>query len=288
MFPYILFLILFSAEPAAGGYALAAPSSSGYWAMTWGFGELHHVDRDGNATVIDFPSPGWTSVSALAVSGDTAALRVSRSAYDMVLVITGDSITEEYGPYSRAGAPVFSRSRDLWFTADGTLHRNGISTGTALDAYTIAVDGNGSRVAFCDEADRLLMLNINSGDTRILAEHRRFYSPMFISFGAEQYLISPSLDGEILLLDPESGARRVLAEGTHPCWMEEEGLLLYSVTEDDGHMITSGEIWAADLKGNRRRLTFTPEVHEILPFCSGGVIEALNAETGAVVQVEGP
>ena len=97
-------------------------------------------------------------------------------------------------------------------------------------------------------------------------------------------ILSPTLEGVLHLVSAE-GRDTPLVRGTQPFWWEDKGLLLYSVTEDDGHEITSSDIWACRPGRAEYRLTSSPGVNEIMPFVQGGTLMAIDAETGSLLSL---
>lgn len=272
----------------ASGIALAVPFQDGVLAVTWGWRELLFV-RAGEPSV-----PAAASLedsrpcSPPSTFGNTAALCVRREDGDYVLSFTPEGETTEFGPFRDCGAPVFDGSGILWFTADGSLYRNGASTGLALEAHTISVDSSGGRLAYCDRNDRLCLMETSGGESRVLASDRRFFAPQFISIGRKTCLLSSSLEGEIVMTSVSTGASVTMAVGSHPFWWSARGMLLYSVTEDDGHRLTSADIWHLSPGGTPAPVTVSEEVLEISPFVMEEKLMAIDAATGSLLLLPDP
>jgi hypothetical protein len=173
----------------------------------------------------------------------------------------------------------------LWFTADGCLHKNGVSTGIELESYTVSVDVSGVRVAFCDNSDRICVLNTDDGEVSVLASEYRFYNPAFVTFEGSDLIVSPTLEGQIVMVSLADGVCTSLANGTHPFWWEDRESVLYSVTSDNGLKITSGEIWLVSPDGISQQITSTPCIHEIHPVVADGTVYAIDAASGSLVTV---
>ncbi|MFO8183908.1 MAG: hypothetical protein R6U39_07005 [Candidatus Aegiribacteria sp.] len=272
----------------ATGIALAVPFQDGVLAVTWGWAELLFV-RAGEP-----PVPAASSLedsrpcSPPSTFGDTAALCVRRADGDYVLSFTPAGGTMEYGPYNDCGAPVFDGSGSLWFTADGFLYNDGTSTGLALEAHTISPDSSGGWLAYCDRNDRLCLMETIGGETRVLASNRRFFAPQFITIGRKTCLLSSSLEGEIVLTSASTGAGVTLARGSHPCWWSDREILLYSVTEDDGHRLTSADIWHVSPGGTPAPVAVSEDALEIQPFVMEEKVMAVDAATGSLLQLPDP
>ena len=267
------------------GYAAVVPFAGGLIAVPWGYSDVHYLSGNSNARGFDFLGEDFRCGGLPSVMGDSLCLQIHRNGGDFIFLFTRDSLLEEWGPFEDAGRPVFDGGGNIWFTGDGRLYRNGIATAVQLQAHTISVDSGGENLVYCDSGDRVCLMRTESGVSEVIAQNQRYYSPFFTNFRGTETVISSSLQGNITLIDPETGAWEVIAVGTHPFWWSGRGVLLYSVTTDDGHSITSGEIRAVTESGEELHLTDTPDVHETMPAASEAGAFAIDAVTGSVVEV---
>ncbi len=267
------------------GLALIAPFNSGMIAVPRGYGSALYLERGNTARCIPWSWDESRCCSAPSSHGNSAAICINNSGSDYILLFSPDSILEIYGPFIKGGRPVFDSLGNLWFTSDGFLHKNGISTGIELESHTVSVDPSGNWVAFCDRNDRICILDIADGESSVLASDYRFYNPVFLTCEGIPVIVSQTLEGEIVKVSPADGACTSLAEGSQPFWWKEREVILYSVTSDDGHMITSGEIWIVSLDGLSRQITFSPGIHEIHPIVLDGTVFAIEAINGSLVAV---
>lgn len=270
------------------GIALAVPFQDGVLAVTWGWGELLFTRAGEPPVPAAFLPEGSRPCSPPSVFGDTAALCVRREDGDYVLTFTPEGGAVEYGPFLDCGSPVFDGSGSIWFTADGRLYRNGASTGPALEAHTISVDSSGERVTYCDGNDRLCLMETAGGEPRILASDRRYFAPQFITAGRKTCILSSSLEGDIVMTSVSTGTGVALAGGSHPFWWPSRDMLLYSVTEDDGHRLTSADIWSLSPGGIPAPVAVSEDVLEIHPFVTEGSVMAIDAATGSILQLPDP
>jgi len=267
------------------GLADITPFADGIMAVTWGYESVLYFESDNSAMYIPWIWDESRCCSSPSSFGDSAAICINTDGVDNILFFSPDSIIAVYGPYERGGRPAFDGLGNLWFTADGYLFRNGISTGTELDSYTVSVDQSGSWIVFCDESDRVCILNTAERESTVLASGYRFYNPVFVIYDETLVIISPTLEGEIIAIAPSTGVCKSLASGSQPFWWKEAESILYSVTSDNGHTITSGEIWIVSLEGVNRQISFTSEIHETHPIAVLGTVYAIDADTGSLVAV---
>ena len=268
------------------GLALITPFDSGIIAVPWGYGSALYLERGSAARCIPWHWDESTYCSAPSSHGDSAAVRINRSGSNYIVLFSPDSLLELYGPFKKGGNVVFDGIGNLWFTADGFLYRNGISTGIELESHTISVDPSGNLLAFCDRDDRTCILNTTSGESSILADGYRFYDPIFVICEGAMLIVTSTLEGEIVRISPDDGTCTSLGEGSMPFWWNEAETILYSVTSDDGHTITAGEIWMVSPNGVRQQITFSTGIHEIHPIALDGAIFAIDALSGSLISVQ--
>ncbi len=265
--------------------AFITPLDGGILAVPCGYDSILYFHREYAPVSIPWAWDESNCISSPSSHGDSAAAGVSGNGSDYILLFSPDSVLEIYGPYDSSGKPVFDGMDNLWFTADGFLYRNGVCTGIELESHTISVDSSGMMVVFCDNSDRICVMNTDDGEVNTLASGYRFYNPSFLSCQDKTVIISPTLEGEIVKIFPDNGACVSLARGVHPFWWKEREVLLYSVTTDDGCRITGGEIWLVNLDGISRQITFTPGINEIHPIALDGLVYAIEANTGSLIAV---
>ena len=269
------------------GSALAfiTPYNNGIIAVRWGYGSTIYLERGKAAREIPWHWDESTRGSVPSSRRDSAAICINRSGLDYIVLFSPDSLLELYGPFTRGGRVVFDGAGNLWFTADGFLYRNGTSTGIELESHTISVDPSGNQIVFCDSNDRICILNTADAESSVLSAGYRFYSPMFVVCEGTLVIVSPTLEGEIVRVEPDNGACASLAEGSMPFWWNEMEEILYCVTSDDGNMITASEIWSVSLDGVSRQITFSSATHEIRPIALDSAVFAIQAITGSLMTV---
>ncbi len=196
-----------------------------------------------------------------------------------VVVVRGAGV-EVMGPFRRAGLPCWDGGGNLWFTADGSLLRNGEVAG-CLDAHHISVSPPGDKVVFTDRSDRILVMDIQTQASDTVSASCRFYGPFFTPGGG---IISPSLDRGIWLF--EGASATFVDHGDHPAWWPEKNGLLYIRSSDDGMNLTSSDIWFWTRDAGPSRLTDTPYILETFPVPSPGGVLFVDAFSGLVGMVE--
>jgi Tol biopolymer transport system component len=72
--------------------------------------------------------------------------------------------------------------------------------------------------------------------------------------------------GTLMIMEPDGSKKRELARGHHPSWSPDGKMLVYDVSQDDGHQITGSDLYVINADGTEpTRLTNTPEMLECEP-----------------------
>lgn len=256
----LLRLIVLSALVSSGG--LAAYLAAG--------GESIGVVRHGAETVLILNALPGERLSYPAF-GDLKLVFVS----SLRGLVQHDIVTDESIVLSEksTGAPWISSSGDLWYTQDGYLFMNGASTGVSIPAFSVSVE-NGV-VAFTDRNDDLHIFSLENGEDLVFSGYR-FFSPVVLTNGD---VIAPTLTGEIIHI-PSGDIPAVVGNGEQPCWSYELDGLFYCISEDDGHSITAADIWFVRPGGEPVQITFTSDLLETRPACSGGILWFVHSGNG--------
>lgn len=212
---------------------------------------------------------------------EAVAVWAGADGINCIVVVTPEGY-RVLGPWEGAGLPCWDGNGNLWFTADGQLMKNAEPTGLPLAAHHISVSPSGRRVVFTDRSDRLLVMSTHTGAVDTLSTSFRYYGPFF---AGETAVVSPSLDGGIMLL--ENGQETRVDHGEHPVWWAERNALVYIRTGDDGHTLISSDLWIW-MPGGSRQLTATPTILETAPAPTEGGILYVDAATGLTGFIEVP
>jgi len=257
---WLLLVVGYPALVSSGGYAAF---------LDEGGSEILVMDGTGETVYTVYADPG-ERLSYPNLRGLKLVFISSSAGLVTHDILTGDTeiLCEEH-----TGAPWISSTGDLWYTLDDSLYRNGLSSGNAVPAFNVSVEGD--YASFTDRSDNIHILNIESGQDRTVQGYR-FYSPVVLPDGA---VIAPTLTGEIIYL-PADGSINVMGNGEQPCWSSELGGLFYSVLEDNGDVITAADIWFVRPGSNPVSVTRTSDVSETRPGCSAGVLWFIDERTG--------
>jgi hypothetical protein len=214
--------------------------------------------------------------------GRTVAVWAGSDNLNRVVLVDGNGV-EIMGPYERAGLPCWDHQGNLWFTAEGSLLRNGEMSGHSLGVHHISVAPGADRLVFTDRQDRLLVMDMASGNVDTLSTEYRFFGPFFVG---DDIIVSPSLNGGIWMF---KGTDAVYVDhGEQPAWWRERNSLVYIRTTDDGMNLTSSDIWTWTCEQGSRRLTDTPYILEINPTPAPDGVYFVDSFSGMLGFVEVP
>ena len=126
-----------------------------------------------------------------------------------------------------------------------------------------------------------VFVRIDHEDVRLTAGEDRFFEAIASPSGDK--VAAVGLTTGIHLLEVDSGLTVYSAAGTHPSWTPDGRWLLFERTEDDGHQLTGGELWAVAAEtGNAVRLTYTPDAIEQHPAVSPDGMRVAFVRDGAI------
>ena len=106
----------------------------------------------------------------------------------------------------RTGAPWIDSEGDLWYTWQGSLHRDAEVVNSSVSAFHVSVENDVA--VYTDRNDFLRILNLQTGRERVVQGYR-FYAPTVLESGD---VIAPTLSGEIVYL-PADGSLMVVGSG---------------------------------------------------------------------------
>jgi hypothetical protein len=219
---------------------------------------------------------------ATSPDGRAVAVWAGSDSLDCIVIVRRNGV-KVLGPYPDAGAPVWDGAGGLWFTAEGSLLRNGSPVGAPLEAYHISISPEGDRVVYTDRDDRILVMSVATGSVDVLSDDFRFYGPFFTPGGE---IVSPSLDGGIWLFSGDQA--RYVDQGEQPVWWAAGECLLFIRTTDDGMRLLSSDLWTWTPDGGSRRLTDTPGHLETNPTPSDEGVFFVDAAIGNVGFIDAP
>jgi dipeptidyl aminopeptidase/acylaminoacyl peptidase len=108
-----------------------------------------------------------------------------------------------------------------------------------------------------------IYFNANGATRKLTAGDGQYFLPQLSPDG--QKVLYQELTSGLRILDLASGRTLNLGAGTDPAWSPDSRFVVFEITRDDGHNITSSDLFAADSSGRRRQLTDTPDKMEMNP-----------------------
>jgi hypothetical protein len=137
------------------------------------------------------------------------------------------------------------------------------------------------------EDSSIVLFSLPSGKRlRVLARSEMLFRPRFSPDG-DKVLISESRPdhGHFWVFSLE-GQGRAMGEGYFPVWLGDSRRVLFCMVKNDSYQITDSDLFVVDTKTlERKRLTFTPDIHEIMPSASDddSFVVFSDAKTGRLM-----
>jgi Tol biopolymer transport system component len=185
-------------------------------------------------------------------------------------LITG-KVKELYNLVSVAGEVSFSEEGKIAFTVENDLiiiGNEGKTESIPLGVYAniAPISPDGSKVAFNDENDQILLIDLESGERTALTHNDRGYFGPRWSPDSKKILFS-TLDGCIVVVEIETGRTYELGKGLAPQWAPDSIFICYHLLEvEELRRVVSSEICVSSYNGDQKyQVTDTPGLFEMHP-----------------------
>ena len=229
-------------------------------------GKIHRITDARNAGYYAAISPGkrFVSYKTFAESGE-GLLHVP-----MVYSIEGEAEIEMFKPSSSAGVPVFSENGICAFTSEDQLYildknLNSIfSFDLGHNVQMIEISPDGSKIAYSDENERMMLLDMQTGKRRSLSSGRSAYwNPRFSPDGKR--ILFQSVGGSVVLCDLLTGATRFFDKGYNPGWVDSQTFCFTEKIIQKKEVVrTEAIICGTDQKMQRREKIYNGDAHAIV------------------------
>ncbi|MCL6518217.1 MAG: hypothetical protein K6T99_00115 [Armatimonadetes bacterium] len=124
-----------------------------------------------------------------------------------------------------------------------------------------AADGKPGSGVYVDSESQIWIVDENGNRRKLIdVEGEPGYCPPTESPQGDKYCVE-GYSGNLYVVDPRGGTPVNLGEGHNPSWSPDGRYVIFEVTTDDGHIITSSDLWIASIDGSQRfQLTSTPGI----------------------------
>jgi Tol biopolymer transport system component len=134
-----------------------------------------------------------------------------------------------------------------------------------IASNVVAASNDGRWLLYNDSQDRMWAYHLTDGERfQATPDGQRFYNPVWSP--TEPVAIVDELGGPFSRLDIATGTLGALDDGNHYAWSPDGQRIVYDVTTDDGHDITSADIYLINRDGSgKTALTATSDELEMYP-----------------------
>ncbi len=149
---------------------------------------------------------------------------------------------------SVAGSMMMGQVTGSTFTAFGLLMSSQRAEGLPAESG-VYVDSDNQVWIVDEHGNKKKLIDVDG-------EHG-YFNPVESADG--KYAVS-GLSGNLYVTDPRTGDVLELGNGSNPTWSPDGRGLIFERTTDDGHQLTSSDLWYYGLDGTAYQLTNTPEI----------------------------
>jgi|GEM_PF-400615 len=134
-------------------------------------------------------------------------------------------------------------------------------TGFACALASQAAAGKPSKGVYLDSESQIWVVDENGNRRKLIdVEDEPGYCAPEQSPDGSKYAVE-GFSGNLYVTDARGGEPINLGEGHNPSWSPDGRYVIFEVTTDDGHVITSSDLWVASADGSERiQLTNTPGI----------------------------
>ncbi len=227
-------------------------------------------------------SPDGRQIAYKALVESQAALKAI-----MLANLETGGIKQLSGQSSQVGVPSWFPDGRIGFTFEGDFH---VTDGEGQVLETIAdiasnvapVSHDGQWILYNDSQDAIWACHLTDGERfQVTPQGRRFFNPVWSP--KEAIALVNELGGGFYLLDIVQGTMLLLDDGNHYAWSPDGQRIVYDITTDDGHYITSADIYTINKDGTGKApLTATSDELEMYPSWSANDRIAFSQLDGKV------
>jgi len=134
-------------------------------------------------------------------------------------------------------------------------------TGFACALSSESASGKAGEGVYLDSESQLWIVDENGNRRKLIdVEGEAGYCQPAESPDGDKYCVE-GFSGNLYVVDPRGGTPTNLGEGHNPSWSPDGRYVIFEVTQDDGHVVISSDLWLASVDGSQRfQLTSTPGI----------------------------
>lgn len=161
----------------------------------------------------------------------------------------------------------FAEAADLGLpqeTGDGVLQfRDGPRVRVCQSATGAALPVQNAVRPYVYQLRDEIFLSAGGQSRKLTKGDGQYFLPQLSPDGAK--VLYQELSRGMFVADLTTGMTLNLGLGDDPSWSPDSRAIVFELTRDDGHNITSSELFVTDLRGRRAQLTRTPNLNEMRP-----------------------
>jgi len=125
-------------------------------------------------------------------------------------------------------------------------------TGFACGLASQSAEGKPGKGVFIDSESQIWIVDENGNKRKLIdVEGEVGYATPAESPQGDKYAVH-GYSGDLYIQDARGGDPTNLGKGSSPTWSPDGKYVMFELTADDGHIITSSELWLASVDGSQR------------------------------------
>jgi len=206
------------------------------------------------------------------------------------LVFPYDDIVQRFKkPEDRIGEVVYDRSSDAFYGfMNGALVRfdgdKAIVVQDEVQGQDLDVHTKSGLYVVSEKDFSIVLYELSTGKRlRVLAKSQTMFRPRFSPDGTKIVVSQSRPDHGHFFVFSIDGQGKDMGQGYFPVWLSDSKRILFCMVKNDGFQVSDSDLYVMDVKTmERRRLTFTPTIHEVMPAVSedDSFVVFTDAKTG--------
>ncbi len=189
-----------------------------------------------------------------------------------------------------AGTPAISDSGRIAYTVENELSVQA-ADGSIVATFDLghhvnllAISGDGNRIAYNDEADQIIIIDVKTGKRKKATDNKAsYFGPIFSPNGKN--LLVQTVTGDVAVVKKNRSKVKILGIGSNPSWLDDSTIAYTDKTVIDGVSVTRSDLIAVKISGKSKGVLATTAGDAVATANGVAVAFSATAAPGASARV---